>query len=63
MVMGGHGLNAISIVWESDCASRRGAFLSGSVGALTPEILYWALSPGWNGSAPDGVPMPDRLRR
>jgi hypothetical protein len=29
---------------------------------LTPDLLYWALSPGWSGAVPRGVPFPDRLR-
>jgi hypothetical protein len=29
---------------------------------LTPEVLYWALSPGWTGSLPDGLALPDVLR-
>ena len=44
------------IVWESDCASRRGAFFSGAVRELTPEVLYWALSPGWSGSVAAAYP-------
>ncbi len=30
---------------------------------LTEDVLYWALSPGWSGWVPRGVPMPDELRR
>ena len=29
---------------------------------LTSDVLYWALSPGWAGSFPDGVPVPKELR-
>jgi hypothetical protein len=29
---------------------------------LTPDILYWALSPGWSGSLPAGVSLPSGLR-
>jgi len=29
---------------------------------LTGDVLYWALSPGWSGVLPLGVPSPDRLR-
>jgi hypothetical protein len=29
---------------------------------LTPAVLYWALSPGWSGSVPDGVSLPSVLR-
>ncbi|MDX6371180.1 MAG: hypothetical protein QOD98_168 [Nocardioidaceae bacterium] len=30
---------------------------------LTSDVLYWALSPGWSGSFPDGVPVPKELRQ
>lgn len=29
---------------------------------LTAEVLRWALSPGWSGVLPPGLPVPDRLR-
>ncbi len=29
---------------------------------LGREVLYWALSPGWSGSVPDGVHLPSELR-
>ena len=48
VVMGnGRDLGSVSVVWESDCAGERGVFFSGVVRELTPEVLYWALSPGW----------------
>jgi hypothetical protein len=34
----------------------------GAVKKLTPEVLYWALSPGWSGSVPDGASLPSELR-
>jgi hypothetical protein len=34
----------------------------GAIKKLTPEVLYWALSPGWSGSVPDGVSLPSELR-
>jgi hypothetical protein len=38
--------------------------VTGGIGArrLTADVLYWALSPGWSGSFPAGVPVPERLR-
>jgi hypothetical protein len=30
---------------------------------LTPDVLYWALSPGWSGSVPEGVSLPSELRQ
>ena len=35
----------------------------GEARRLTPDLLYWALSPGWSGSVPDGVSLPSELRR
>jgi hypothetical protein len=63
VVMGfGHDLGSVWVRWGSQCGGERGVFFSGVVRELTPDILFWALSPGWSGSVPDGVPMPDRLR-
>jgi hypothetical protein len=64
VVMGfGQDLGSVSVVWESDCDGERGVFFSGVVRELTPDVLYWALSPGWTGGVPDGVPLPDQLRQ
>ena len=30
---------------------------------ITPDVLYWALSPGWSGSVPGDVSLPSELRR
>jgi hypothetical protein len=30
---------------------------------LDPEVLYWALSPGWSGSVPADVSLPSELRQ
>ncbi|MEZ5097334.1 MAG: hypothetical protein R2731_15315 [Nocardioides sp.] len=51
------------IVWESPCGRDRGVFANGKHYQLTADALYWAVSPGWSGSVPSSVPMPDRLRR
>jgi hypothetical protein len=29
---------------------------------LDSTVLYWALSPGWSGSVPEGVSLPSELR-
>jgi hypothetical protein len=29
---------------------------------ITPDIMFWALSPGWQGTLPDSAPLPDPLR-
>jgi hypothetical protein len=56
-------LGGISIVFESWCPSNNGIFLSGAVRELTPDVLYWAISPGWSGGVDGSVPLPDQLRR
>ncbi len=35
----------------------------GQARELTPDVLYWALSPGWSGSVPADVSLPSELRR
>jgi hypothetical protein len=42
-----------------DCARIHGL---GTDRALTSDVLYWALSPGWSGSVPANVPLPSELR-
>jgi hypothetical protein len=37
--------------------------VDGQVRGLTPDVVYWALSPGWSGSVPDGVSLPSELRK
>jgi hypothetical protein len=36
--------------------------VDGQLRELTPDVLYWALSPGWSGSVPAGVSLPSELR-
>jgi hypothetical protein len=36
--------------------------VDGDVRELTPDVLYWALSPGWTGDA-TGLPLPAELRQ
>ena len=36
--------------------------VDGQVRELTPDVLYWALSPGWTGDGTD-VPLPPELRQ
>jgi hypothetical protein len=36
--------------------------VDGDVRELTPDVLYWALSPGWTGDA-TGLPLPPQLRQ
>ena len=37
--------------------------VDGRLRELTPDVLYWALSPGWSGSVPAGVSLPSELRK
>ena len=37
--------------------------VDGQVRELTSDVVYWALSPGWSGSVPDGVSLPSELRK
>jgi hypothetical protein len=48
-----------TLVLTDDCAELS---LQGAVEALGPDVLYWALSPGWSGSVPAGVSLPSVLR-
>jgi RNA polymerase sigma-70 factor (sigma-E family) len=63
IVMGAAG-QAWQLVFESSCAGRNVVSDAAGVtiGGLTAEILYWAISPGWSGGVAAGVPLPDRLR-
>ena len=55
-------LGTVSIVFEDTCFQRRGVFFSGSSAALTEDVLYWALSPGWSGGVDGSVPLPREFR-
>lgn len=60
----GQDLGSITVLYDSGCAATDGLVLSGVIRELTPEVLYWALSPGWSGGwDPDVVPMPEKFRR
>lgn len=37
--------------------------VDGDVRELTPDVVYWALSPGWTGSVDGDVPLPEELRQ
>jgi hypothetical protein len=37
--------------------------VDGQVRELTKDVVYWALSPGWSGSVPEGVSLPSELRQ
>lgn len=61
LVTGSH-LGTVRVVWAAACAAGRGVFVDGVVRELTPDVLYWALSPGWSGAVDASVPLPDPLR-
>jgi hypothetical protein len=48
-----------TVVLTDSCAEL---VVHGDVKALTSDVLYWALSPGWSGTVPDGVSLPSELR-
>ncbi len=54
----GGDLGSVSIVFEDPCFQRNGVFFSGTSAALTEDVLYWALSPGWQGGVDGSVPLP-----
>jgi len=56
-------LGTVSIVFEDSCFQRRGVFFSGTSAALTEDVLYWALSPGWSGGVDGSVPLPEEFRQ
>jgi hypothetical protein len=47
---------------ELSCTDQ-GVFVEGLDHALTADVLYWALSPGWTGAVGGHVPLPEQLRR
>jgi hypothetical protein len=50
------------VVWGADCAAARRLTLNGASHALTSEVMFWALSPGFSGGFDGSVPVPDRWR-
>ncbi len=58
----GADLGSVTVLFQRECASENGVYLSGTNRQLTEDVLFWALSPGWSGSADSGVPLPDPLR-
>jgi len=51
------------VIIQAPCPYRPGITSGGeSFQELTPDVLYWALSPGWSGSVSEGVTLPEPLR-
>jgi hypothetical protein len=46
-----------------DLGCGRRLVRQGGFQKVTPDVLYWALSPGWSGTVPGGVSLPAELRR
>lgn len=63
VVGNGSDLGSVSLVFESYCPGANGVFLSGTTRQLTADVLYWALSPGWQGGVDGSVPLPDQFRQ
>jgi hypothetical protein len=52
------------VQWTGSACPFHGVFVGGDVRrALTPDVVYWALSPGWSGGVDGDVPLPSELRR
>ncbi len=51
----------IRVSWGG-CPRDAGIFEGGKHWALTEDVMFWALSPGFSGGFGQGVPLPDRLR-
>jgi hypothetical protein len=45
--------------WNPRCT---GVYWKNTLRKLTPEVMYWALSPGFQGPLPADVPLPDEFR-
>ena len=53
------------VVFESEACETRGVFTADGgerLGRLTPDVLWWAISPGWSGAVDGAVPLPTELR-
>jgi hypothetical protein len=54
---------ADDVVASAGCYGGELRVQGGQFRSLTPDVLYWALSPGWSGSVPAGVELPSVLRQ
>jgi hypothetical protein len=52
-----------ALVYLDGCAALTHGDRPTTTYALTPDLLSWALSPGWSGSVPEGVSLPSKLRQ
>lgn len=52
-----------TVQWTGSTCPYHGVFVGDDIRRkLTPEVMYWALSPGWSGGVDGDVPLPERLR-
>lgn len=61
-VLLGHDGDWTRVTFGTDCVWDDGVFVDGDHRVLTPDVMYWALSPGYTGGFTGDVPLPDRLR-
>jgi hypothetical protein len=58
------GETTYTVQWTGSACPYHGVFVGGDVRrGLTPDVMYWALSPGWSGGVDGSVPLPPELRR
>ena len=59
-----HDGTRYEVVWQGEQCGDQGVFVDARERrAITADVLYWALSPGWSGAVDGNVPMPPELRR
>lgn len=58
------GDTTYTVQWTGSACPYHGVFVGDDVRrSLTPDVMYWALSPGWSGGVDGSVPLPPDLRR
>jgi len=63
VVMGVNG-DRVEVQYAGQLACiDQGVFVEGLRHAISADILYWALSPGWSGGTREDVPLPNPLRQ
>ncbi|MCW2766608.1 MAG: hypothetical protein JWO11_2567 [Nocardioides sp.] len=51
-----------TVQWTGSACPNWGVFWGDTRRALTADVMYWALSPGWSGVVDGDVPLPPDLR-
>lgn len=58
------GDRTYTVQWTGSACPYHGVFVGDDVRrSLTPDVMFWALSPGWSGGVDGSVPFPPELRR